>query len=68
MKVILRFQDVSKILNNGVPALEANVDDVQQAADKERRKKDKKCMFLIHQCVNSNVFKKIIKEETTKEA
>lgn len=25
-------------------------------------------MFLIHQCVDSNVFEKIIEEETTKEA
>ncbi|XP_050902844.1 uncharacterized protein LOC127115308 [Lathyrus oleraceus] len=33
---------------------------------KEGRKKDGKVMFLIHQCVDPNVFEKTTKEETTK--
>lgn len=46
--------------------MEANANDIQQATHKERKKKDGKCLFLIHQCVDSNVFEKIIEEETTK--
>lgn len=35
MKVIFRFQDVSEIVNDGVPALEENANDVQRATHKE---------------------------------
>lgn len=66
MKIVFRFQDVAEIVNDGVPVLEENVNDVQQDRHKEERKKDGKWMFLIHQCVDPNVFKKIIEEETTK--
>lgn len=67
MKVIFRFQDVTKIVSDGVLALETNVNDVQKATHKEQRKKDGKTLFLIHQCVDPNVFEKIIEEETSKE-
>lgn len=60
------FQDVSEIVNDGVPTLEPNTNDAQQAAHKEQRKKDGKWMFLIHQCVDPNVLEKIIKEENVK--
>lgn len=33
----------------------------------EKRKKYGKCLFLIHQCVDSNIFEKIIEEETSKD-
>lgn len=33
----------------------------------ELRKKDEKGLFLIHQCVDTNVFEKIVEQETTKE-
>ena len=39
MKVILRFQDVVEVVNEGIPALAANATDVQQAAHKELKKK-----------------------------
>lgn len=68
MKIIFKFQDVAKIVNDGVPALEENANDVQQAAYKKRRKKDGKAMFLIHQTVDPYVFEKTIEEETTKVA
>lgn len=45
---------------NGVPALEENVNDVQQVVHKERRKKNGKYLILIHRCVNPNVFEKIV--------
>ncbi|CAI8595324.1 unnamed protein product [Vicia faba] len=68
MKVIFRFQDVVEILNNGVSELETNATEVQKTAYKDQRKKDGKTLFLIHQCVNSDVFEKIIEEETAKGA
>lgn len=66
MKVVFKFQDVAEIVNDGVPTLEANADDVQKAAVKDQRKKDGKTQFLIHQCVDSNVFEMIIEEESFK--
>lgn len=68
MNVIFRFQDVAEIVNDGVPTLEAEVNDVRNDEHKEQRKKVGKGLFLIHQCVNPNVFKKIIKEESAKGA
>ncbi|XP_050910070.1 uncharacterized protein LOC127123938 [Lathyrus oleraceus] len=66
MNVIFKFQDVTEIVNDGVPILEENVNNVQQVVHKEQRKKDGKVLFLIHQCVDPNVFENIIEEETTK--
>lgn len=68
MNVIFRFQDVAKIVNDGVLTLESDANDVRKAAHKEQRKKDGKCLFLIHQYVDSNVFVKIIEEESAKGA
>lgn len=68
MKVIFRFQDVAEIMNDRVLALEAIANDAQKTAHKEQRKKDGKSLFLIHQCVDPNVFEKIIEEETFKRA
>lgn len=48
--------------------LEANTNDVQKVVHKEQTKKDEKSIFFIHQCVDPNVFEKIIKEETSKRA
>ena len=45
MKAIFRFQDVAEIVNDGVPTLEENVNDVQQVTLKERRKKDGKTVL-----------------------
>ena len=68
MKVIFRFQDVVEILNDGISQLEVNAMEAQTAAHKDQRKKDGKVLFLIHQCVDCDVFEKIIEEETTKGA
>lgn len=66
MKIIFRFQDVVEIVCDGVPALEVNANDIQKVVYKAKRKKDGKALFLIHQCVDPNVFKNIIEEETSK--
>ena len=54
------------IMNDGVSALEENVSDAQQVTHKEQRKKDGKAIFLSHQCVDPNVFEKIIEKDTAK--
>lgn len=63
MNVIFKFHDVSEIVNDVVPALEENVKDVQQDAHKEQRKKYGKGLFMIHQCMDPNVFEKIIEKK-----
>ena len=68
MKVIFRYQDVVGILNDGVSELEADAIDAQKAAHKDQRKKNCKVLFLIHQCVDSDVFEKIIEKESMKYA
>ena len=68
MKVIFRFQEVVEIVNDGITALEDKASDEQIAAHRDKKKKDGKALFLIHQCVDSNVFEKIIEEETAKGA
>ena len=68
MNGIFRFQDVVELLNDGVLELEANATETQKTAHKDQRKKDGKSLFLIHQCVDFDVFEKIIKEETAKGA
>jgi len=67
MKVIFRFQDVLEVVNEGIPALAANVTDVQQAAHKELKKKDGKAMFLMYQSVSNEIFEKIMHYESAKE-
>ncbi|KAK2375345.1 hypothetical protein QL285_076240 [Trifolium repens] len=68
MKVIFIFQDVLEIVTNGVEELAANVDEAARTQHKELKKKDAKGLFIIHQCADSNIFEKIIEEETSKGA
>jgi len=67
MKVIFRFQDVLKVVNDGVPALAANATDVQQTANRDAQKKDGKAMFFMHQSVSNEIFEKIMHYESAKE-
>ncbi|KAJ1406622.1 gag-polypeptide of LTR copia-type [Sesbania bispinosa] len=55
MNVVFRYQGVLDILLTGITPLETNPT-------------DDKAIFLIHQCVDSNVLEKIIHYETAKEA
>lgn len=57
---------MAEIVNDGVPALKANANHVQKVTHKGQRNKDGKTIFLIHQCVDPNMFEKIIEEETSK--
>ncbi|GAU51473.1 hypothetical protein TSUD_95880 [Trifolium subterraneum] len=68
MKVIFRFQDVLEIVSDGVEDLAAEANEAQRTLHREQKKKDGKGLFIIHQCVDSNIFEKIIEEETAKGA
>ena len=68
MKVIFRFQDVVEIVNTGVAALPRNPTDDQNAAHKEQKKRDGKALFIIHQCLDADIFEKIVHCENAKEA
>lgn len=67
MNVLFRFQDVLKIVNDGFMTLKTNVSKPQRASYCELRKKDEKDLFLIYQCLDLNIFEKIIAQETTKD-
>ncbi|GAU37126.1 hypothetical protein TSUD_278780 [Trifolium subterraneum] len=68
MKVIFRFQDVLETVINGVAELAANADEAARTHHHELKKKEAKALFIIHQCVDPNIFEKIIEEETSKGA
>ncbi|GAU25658.1 hypothetical protein TSUD_265850 [Trifolium subterraneum] len=68
MKVIFIFQDVLEIVNDGVEDLVADANEAQRTLHRDQKKKDGKGLFIIHQCVDSNIFEKIIEEEAAKGA
>jgi hypothetical protein len=65
--VILRFQYVLEIVSEGVPELALEANETQRTLHHEQKKKDRKGLFIIHQCVDSNIFEKVIEEEPQKE-
>lgn len=61
LKVIFRYQDVLEVVRDGVVV-------VGGEALCDQQKKDNNAVFLIHQCVDADVFKKIVEFETVKAA
>ena len=68
INVIFRFQDFLEIVNDSIPNLQENATKVQRTTNRELRKKDAKGLFLIHQCIDPNIFENIIEQETAKGA
>lgn len=68
MKVIFKFLDVLEIVNDSLLVLDANSTKAQRTYHHELSKKDGKCLFLIHQYMDSNIYEKIIEQETINEA
>ncbi|MCH96555.1 retrovirus-related pol polyprotein from transposon TNT 1-94 [Trifolium medium] len=66
IKVIFIFQDVLEIVNDSVQAIADNASESQRTLFHEQRKKARKGLFLIQQCVDPNIFEKIIEEEMGK--
>ena len=59
MKVIFRFQDVTKVVQEGVQELDRNPTDAQKVAHRDLMKRDAKALFIIHQCVDAIIFRKL---------
>lgn len=57
-----------EIVYDRLSTFETNANDTQKVAHKEQRKRDVKYLLYIHQCMDTNVFQKIIEEETIKGA
>ncbi|CAL0299745.1 unnamed protein product [Lupinus luteus] len=68
MAAIMGFQEVSEIVEEGLPTLTEQATEEQKTHYKESKKKDCKAMFLLHQCVDEAHFDKISKAGSTKEA
>ena len=70
MRVLFDAQDVLDLINDDCiwVALPTNATDAQRNAHCDLRKKDQKALFYIHQCVDVNMFEKIIDSTTTKAA
>ena len=60
MHVLFNAQDVLDLINKSYVLVVKNATDAQRNAQHDMRRKDQKALFYIHQCVNVNVFEKIV--------
>ncbi|XP_019430175.1 PREDICTED: uncharacterized protein LOC109337619 [Lupinus angustifolius] len=68
MKVLFCFQELSEVIEEGLPPLNPDATETRKEIHKEAKKRDNKTLFLIHQCVNDVHFEKIQNAITSKEA
>ncbi|KAL2322922.1 hypothetical protein Fmac_027301 [Flemingia macrophylla] len=68
MKAIMGFQELSEIVENGLPELAVSATEAEKTLYKEHKKNDCKAMFLIHQCLDEAHFEKISEAKSAKEA
>ncbi|GAU22960.1 hypothetical protein TSUD_247040 [Trifolium subterraneum] len=68
MKVVFGFQDVWDLVQGGVEPITDASSDAEKATFKELKKKDYKALFIIHQCVNPDNFKRVGDASSSKEA
>ncbi|PNX84532.1 hypothetical protein L195_g040593 [Trifolium pratense] len=66
MNVIFSYQDVEDLITTGYEPLAENATAAQQTTFREVKNKDNKALFLIHQCVDSSNFEKIVGAKTAK--
>ncbi|GAU51126.1 hypothetical protein TSUD_28770 [Trifolium subterraneum] len=66
--VIFIVQEADEQVNTVLDSLPANATKQQRTTFREAQQKDSKTLFLIHQCVDSNVFEKIADATTSKDA
>jgi len=59
MRVLFRFQGVLDVFEKGIKALSESATKAQITAYMEELKIDGRALFLIHQCVDPNIFEKI---------
>ncbi|XP_017420405.1 uncharacterized protein LOC108330431 [Vigna angularis] len=65
IRVLLKYQDVLEVIEGDHQEFPIGATDDQEA---EKRKKDNKALFIIHQCVDDAHFEKIQHAKTTREA
>ncbi|XP_019441169.1 PREDICTED: uncharacterized protein LOC109346174 [Lupinus angustifolius] len=68
MKVIMGFQEIEEIVEEGYPEIDEASTELQRIAYKENMKRDCKAMCLIHQCVDEAHFEKVAAARSSHEA
>lgn len=63
MNVTFHYQDVVEVVRGGVSELAGPVTVVQQNSNHDLKKKDSKVLFLIHPCVDLEIYEKIVLAE-----
>lgn len=66
MNVLFGYQDVLEVIKNEVTTLVEGGTNAQQSKHKEKKTKDFKALFFIHQCVDADNFEKIGDSESYK--
>ena len=61
------YQDVLEVVKNVVNPLVEGATDAQRETHKEKKKKDFKALFLIHQCGDGDNFEKVGDCESSKQ-
>ena len=68
MKVLFDYHELWDVVESGVFALVANATEAQRVAHCDKKKKDNKSLYLIHQGMNDEMFEQIEGATTTSEA
>ena len=68
MRVLFGAQDVLDLVSEGYVPAAADATVEQKSEEKATRKRDQKALFFIHQCVDENVFEKIVDATTSEVA
>ncbi|BAT90002.1 hypothetical protein VIGAN_06116000, partial [Vigna angularis var. angularis] len=67
MQAIFGFQDVSEVIEDGLPEVSDRATEEEKKSYKWQVKLDSKARFLLYQCVSPKIFNKISKAATAKE-
>ena len=67
-RVIFDYHKLLDVVENGVVDLAKNTTDAQKNTHHESKKKNKKALHFIHQEVNDEIFEKIVRAITSKQA
>jgi len=68
MRVLFDYHELWDVVECGVSALAANATEVQRVAHRDKKKKDNKVLYLIHQGMNDETFEEIERATTASEA
>lgn len=67
-RVLCRDEDVVDLVNEGYIVVVTDATEAQRNTHRETRKKDHKALLYNHQCVDMNVFEKIVDSTAAKAA